>query len=29
MHDKMVKERQALSWLPFSMADVNDFPVVK
>jgi rhodanese-related sulfurtransferase len=29
MHDKMVKQRTALSWLPFTSADVNNFPVVK
>lgn len=29
MYDKMVKERIALSWLPFSTADVNNFEVVK
>jgi len=29
MHDKMVKQNKALSWLPFSDADINDFPVVK
>jgi rhodanese-related sulfurtransferase len=29
MYDKMVNEKVALSWLPFSLADVNDFPVVK
>ncbi len=29
MHDKMVKQNAALSWLPFSDADINDFPVVK
>jgi rhodanese-related sulfurtransferase len=29
MHDKMVKQNVALSWLPFSDADINDFPVVK
>jgi rhodanese-related sulfurtransferase len=29
MHDKMVKQRTALSWLPFTSADVNSFPVVK
>jgi rhodanese-related sulfurtransferase len=29
MHEKMVKERATLSWLPFSKEDVNDFPVVK
>ena len=29
MYDKMVKQRTALSWLPFSAADVNNFEVVK
>ncbi len=29
MYDKMVAQRTALSWLPFSSADVNDFEVVK
>ena len=29
MHDKMIKQRTALSWLPFSTADVNNFEVVK
>ena len=29
MHDKMLKQKTALSWLPFSAADVNDFVVVK
>ena len=29
MYDKMTKERTALSWLPFTNEDVNDFPVVK
>jgi rhodanese-related sulfurtransferase len=29
MHDKMIKQKVALSWLPFSKADVNDFEVVK
>jgi len=29
MHDKMVKQNVALSWLPFSSTDINDFPVVK
>ncbi|MBI5009660.1 MAG: hypothetical protein HZB98_08445 [Bacteroidia bacterium] len=29
MYDKMVAEKTALSWLPFSSADVNDFEVVK
>lgn len=29
MYDKMVKERTALSWLPFTTADVNNFEVVK
>jgi rhodanese-related sulfurtransferase len=29
MYDKMIKQRTALSWLPFSSADVNNFDVVK
>jgi len=29
MYDRMVKNRNTLSWLPFTEADVNDFPVVK
>lgn len=29
MYNKMVSKRLALSWLPFSSEDVNDFPVVK
>ena len=29
MYDKMIKQKTALSWLPFSNADVNDFQVVK
>ena len=29
MHDKMVKQRTALSWLPFTSDDVNNFDVVK
>ncbi|HEX2976307.1 MAG TPA: rhodanese-like domain-containing protein, partial [Bacteroidales bacterium] len=29
MHDRMIKKRTALSWLPFSTEDVNDFEVVK
>jgi rhodanese-related sulfurtransferase len=29
MYDKMVKEKSALSWLPFTTAESNDFPVVK
>jgi rhodanese-related sulfurtransferase len=29
MHDRMVKQNAALSWLPFSDADINDFPVVQ
>lgn len=29
MYDKMVKQRTALSWLPFTTADVNDFDVVR
>jgi len=29
MYDKMTRERKALSWLPFTNEDVNDFSVVK
>lgn len=29
MHDKMVKQRTLLSWLPFTSEDVNNFEVVK
>jgi rhodanese-related sulfurtransferase len=29
MHDRMLKERVSLSWLPFSEADVNNFEIVK
>jgi rhodanese-related sulfurtransferase len=29
MYDRMVKERSTLSWLPFSLAESNDFPVVR
>jgi rhodanese-related sulfurtransferase len=29
MYNKMVAQKTALSWLPFSTADVNDFEVVK
>lgn len=29
MYDKMVEQRTAMSWLPFTNEDVNDFPVVK
>ncbi len=29
MFDKMVKQKSALSWLPFSLTDSNDFPLVK
>jgi rhodanese-related sulfurtransferase len=29
MYDKMVKQRTALSWLPFTKEDVNNFEVVK
>lgn len=29
MHDKMVKQRTILSWLPFTLEDVNNFEVVK
>ncbi len=29
MHDKMVKQKSVLSWLPFTSAEVNNFDVVK
>ncbi|MCU0377263.1 MAG: rhodanese-like domain-containing protein [Bacteroidales bacterium] len=29
MYDKMVKEKSKLSWLPFTLEESNDFPVVK
>lgn len=29
MYDRMVSKKSTLSWLPFSLADVNDFPLVK
>lgn len=29
MFDKMTKQKSALSWLPFSLIESNDFPVVK
>jgi rhodanese-related sulfurtransferase len=29
MHNRMIAKKEALSWLPFSEADVNNFPVVK
>ena len=29
MYDKMVKQKSALSWLPFSLSESNDFQVVK
>ena len=29
MYDRMVKEKAALSWLPFTLAESNDFEVVK
>lgn len=29
MHDKMVAEKAKLSWLPFTEADVQDFPIAK
>ena len=29
MHDRMIKQKAALSWLPFTGAEVNNFPVVK
>ncbi len=29
MYDKMIKERSALSWLPFTAAETNNFDVIK
>lgn len=29
MNDKMIKDKEALSWLPFTEAEVGDYPVVK
>jgi len=29
MYDKMVREKSTLSWLPFTLSESNDFPVVK
>jgi len=29
MHDKMLRQKTALSWLPFTTEEVNDFEVVK
>jgi rhodanese-related sulfurtransferase len=29
MHDRMVSKKAELSWIPFTAADVNNFPVVK
>lgn len=29
MYDKMIKEKSALSWLPFTLSESNDFKVVK
>jgi rhodanese-related sulfurtransferase len=29
MHDKMVAEKANLSWLPFTEADIKDFPLEK
>lgn len=29
MYDKMVAEKAVLSWLPFTLAESNDFPLVK
>jgi len=29
MYDQMVREKETLSWVPFTVADVNDYPVVK
>ena len=29
MYDQMIREKESLSWVPFTAADVNDYPVVK
>lgn len=29
MYDRMVKDRNTLSWLPFTLEESNDYPVVK
>ena len=29
MHNRMIKQKAALSWLPFTVAEVNNFPVIK
>lgn len=29
MYDKMIKDKSLLSWLPFTMGESNDFPLVK
>jgi len=29
MYDKMVKQKNVLSWLPFTLSESNDYPVVK
>lgn len=29
MYDKMVEERATLSWLPFTEAEIEDYPFVK
>jgi len=29
MYDRMIKNQSTLSWLPFTISDVNDFPLVK
>jgi rhodanese-related sulfurtransferase len=29
MYDKMVSQKTALSWVPFTLAEVHDYPVVK
>jgi rhodanese-related sulfurtransferase len=29
MHNRMIAKREALSWLPFSDEDINNFPLVK
>jgi hypothetical protein len=29
MHSKMIKDKALLSWLPFTEADIENYPVVK
>jgi hypothetical protein len=29
MHDKMVREEQAMAWQPYTEKDTKDYPVVK